>query len=186
MRGIFTIPNQLTFVRMLLVPVFITLLIYRFWLPALLVFTVASVTDAADGYLARKLNQRTPVGVVLDPLADKLMMDSSYLVLAEEGMLPPWLAILVVSRDVLLVGGVVLIKLFSDKGVKVEPSIFGKITTFFQILTVICVLGTKVFALKCVALLWLLYLLTAFFTVLSGYTYLRKGWEYLNGASQSS
>lgn len=148
MNDILTIPNQLTILRMLLVPVFVTCLIYQWWVPALSFFVIASVTDAADGYLARKLNQKSSLGVVLDPLADKLMMVSSYVVLSGERLIPPWLTVIVVSRDVLLIGGVVFLKLFAQNNVKIEPSLLGKGTTFSQILTVNMVLLHKILKAK--------------------------------------
>lgn len=186
MDSIFTIPNQLTLLRMVLVPVFVTLLIYQLWVPALLVFVVASATDALDGYLARRLNQKSALGAVIDPLADKVMMVSSYVVLSEQGLIPPWLTVMVVSRDVLLVGGVVFLKLFSSADIRIEPIVEGKLTTFFQILTVFFTLTSKIAGSKAKGLMWMLYACTAFMTCLSGYLYLKRGWEHLNGAGKDN
>ncbi len=166
---------------MLLTPLFITLLLYRVWFPALVVFVIAAVTDAADGYFARRLNQKSTLGRVLDPVADKLLMVSTYVVLAGQGEIPVWLAVVVASRDVLIVGGVVVIKLFSTSSLKIEPSVWGKATTFFQILTVVAVLGVKVAGARGRRLLYPLYVLTSALTCVSGYLYVKRGWESLNG-----
>ncbi len=180
MDRLFTIPNQLTFLRIVLVPLFVTFVIYRMWGAALVTFVVAAATDALDGYLARRLNQRSYIGTLVDPLADKVLMGSSYVLLAQKGLIPPWLAVLVLSRDVLIVGGVVLLKLFSSAELAISPSLWGKLTTLFQVVTVVVVLCTKVFGCS-IHYAYPLYLVTSLLTVVSGYLYFRQGWEAVNG-----
>ncbi len=181
MRQILSIPNQLTFLRMFLVPLFITSLIYKRWILGLSLFVCAAVTDALDGFLARRLNQKTTLGTIMDPLADKIMMAASYITLSEFEVIPPWLTVAVVSRDVLLVGGVIILKLFSVDNVKIEPSKLGKATTFFQIITVIAALVHKIKGSSSQFFMYLLYLVTLIFTVVSGYQYFRKGLVFIYG-----
>ena len=99
---ILTVPNQLTFLRLAFLPFFIIAIHYERYDWALGILMVAGVSDGLDGLLARGLNQRTPLGAYLDPIADKLLLSSSYFVLALKGKIAWWLAILVLGRDVLL------------------------------------------------------------------------------------
>ena len=175
MKSFLSIPNQLTFLRMFLVPLFVTALIYRKWKLSFAVFLVAAATDAMDGFLARKLNQKTSLGKVIDPLADKVMMVSAFIALSELGVMPAWLTVVVVSRDALLVGGVIILKLFSIDGVEIEPSKVGKATTFFQVLAVSVSILSKIFEKKMKVVLLPVYVLTFSFTVLSGVQYFSRG-----------
>ena len=99
---IFTVPNELTFLRLAFLPFFIIAIKYGAYEWGLGILIVASLTDGLDGFLARTLDQRTALGAYLDPIADKLLMSSSFLVLALKGKIGWWLAILVLGRDVLL------------------------------------------------------------------------------------
>ena len=99
---IFTVPNQLTFLRLGFLPLFIILVFYRRYSWALAILVVAGLTDGLDGLLARSLNQKTTLGAYLDPIADKLLLSSSFVVLAFEGQIRWWLTILVLGRDVLI------------------------------------------------------------------------------------
>src|SRR5579871_2327186 len=99
---ILTVPNQLTFLRLGFLPFFIIAIKYDRYDWALSILIVAGLTDSLDGLLARGLNQRTPLGAYLDPIADKLLMSSSYFVLALKGKIGWWLAIMILGRDVLL------------------------------------------------------------------------------------
>ncbi|MGB8523816.1 MAG: CDP-alcohol phosphatidyltransferase family protein, partial [Candidatus Acidiferrales bacterium] len=99
---ILTVPNQLTFLRLAFLPVFIITIHYERYGWAIVILIVAGLTDGLDGWLARGLNQKTPLGAYLDPIADKLLVSSSYLVLALHNKIAWWLAILVLGRDVSL------------------------------------------------------------------------------------
>jgi cardiolipin synthase (CMP-forming) len=99
---------------------------------AALIFLVAALSDALDGYVAKRFNVVTPLGAVLDPIADKVLMDSLFLTLAFEGHLPDWIALLVIGRDLLIVGGTLLLRLFAGR-FRVEPLFLGKASTFLQI-----------------------------------------------------
>jgi cardiolipin synthase len=140
---IFTVPNELTFLRLAFLPFFIIAIKYDHYAIALAILVVAGLTDALDGVLARELNQKTPLGAYLDPIADKLLLSSSYFVLALKGDIGWWLAILVLGRDVLLLAACAVILL--TVGYRpFPPSIWGKATTFFEILLIVMVLVVAV------------------------------------------
>jgi len=136
---IFTVPNELTLLRLAFLPFFIIAIKYDRFFVALAILVLGGFTDALDGFLARSLNQKTAVGAYLDPIADKLLMSSSYVVLAFKGRIGWWLAILVLGRDVLLLvaSAVILITVGYRP---FPPSIWGKLTTAFEIFLVILVL----------------------------------------------
>lgn len=129
------LPNGITLLRILVIPFFVMLLIYGMAGWALGVFVLTAITDAIDGYIARTRKQRTPLGTVLDPLADKLLLTTAFITLAYLRILPAWLAILVVSRDVIIVFGSLLLHVITG-GLRIEPTIMGKGTTITQVLTV--------------------------------------------------
>jgi cardiolipin synthase len=113
------LPNILTLFRVLLVPVFIALVLdgRLYW--AAIVFLLASITDAVDGFIARRFDLMTPLGAIMDPVADKLLLTSAYLVLAYEGLVPAWLFFVIIFRDLVM------------------PTYLGKFTTVLQVTTVI-------------------------------------------------
>jgi len=136
---ILTVPNQLTFLRLAFLPFFIIAIQYDRYVLALGILVAGGLTDALDGLLARELNQKTALGAYLDPIADKLLLSSSYFVLALKGRIAWWLAILVLGRDVLLLVACAVILL--TVGYRAfPPSIWGKATTFFEILLIVLVL----------------------------------------------
>ena len=140
---IFTVPNELTFLRLAFLPFFIIAIKYGRYGVALGILVLAGVTDGLDGLLARGLNQRTPLGAYLDPIADKLLLSSSYFVLALKGKIGWWLAILVLGRDVLLLTACAVILL--TVGYRpFPPSIWGKAATFFELLLIVLVLVVAV------------------------------------------
>src|SRR2546425_4048587 len=114
MRGrIWTVPNQITLLRLGFLPFFLILISYEHYRWALLVLILAALSDACDGLIARKFNQRSSLGAFLDPIADKLLLSSSFIILAMEKKLAWWLTILVLSRDVLILIVAVVIILIS-------------------------------------------------------------------------
>ena len=136
---IFTVPNQLTFLRLAFLPFFLIAIEYERYDWALGILILAGLSDGLDGLLARGLNQRTPLGAYLDPIADKLLLSSSYLMLALKGRIGWWLAILVLGRDVLLLVACAVILL--TVGYRpFPPSVWGKLTTAFEIFLIILVL----------------------------------------------
>src|SRR5208282_683233 len=136
---ILTVPNQLTFLRLAFLPFFIIAIKYGRYGLALGILVAGGLTDALDGLLARTLNQKTALGAYLDPIADKLLLSSSYLVLALKGKIGWWLAILVLGRDVLILVACAVI-LLTVGSRPFPPSIWGKATTFFEIFLVTLVL----------------------------------------------
>jgi cardiolipin synthase len=136
---IFTVPNELTLLRLAFIPFFIIAIKYDRFFLALAILVVSGLTDAFDGYLARSLDQKTALGAYLDPIADKLLMSSSYLVLALKGRIGWWLAILVLGRDVLLLVACAVI-LITVGYRPFPPSIWGKMATAFEIFLIILVL----------------------------------------------
>jgi cardiolipin synthase len=164
------VPNLLTLLRILLVPVFVGLVMVENFSTATVIFAVAGLTDALDGYIAKRFTQRTNLGAWLDPFADKFLLVSAFVVLTINGWIPAFLCVLVISRDVVIIGGIVMLQLFGRK-VEIAPSLAGKLTTALQILTVIYALLTggkpgEVFTA--------LILLTALITVYSGFYYVRR------------
>ena len=139
MRGrIWTVPNQITLLRLGFLPIFLILISYEEYGWALVVLVVAGLSDGIDGLLARKLNQRSSLGAYLDPIADKLLLSSSFVILAFKKEIAWWLTIIVLSRDVLiLVVAVVIILIWGYR--PFPPSLLGKMTTFFQIVLVFTV-----------------------------------------------
>src|SRR5580704_15678292 len=136
---ILTVPNELTLLRLEFLPFFIIAIKYDRYDAALGILIAAGISDGLDGLLARVLNQKTPLGAYLDPIADKLLLSSSYFVLALKMKIAWWLAILVLGRDVLLLMACAVILL--TVGYRpFPPSIWGKATTFFEILLVTLVL----------------------------------------------
>jgi cardiolipin synthase (CMP-forming) len=99
---------------------------------AALIFVIAALSDGLDGYVAKRFNAVTPLGAVLDPIADKLLMDSLFITLALEGHLPPWVALLVLARDLLIVAGTLALRYLAGR-FRVEPLFLGKVSTFMQI-----------------------------------------------------
>src|SRR4026208_381888 len=99
------LPNCLTLFRILTIPVFLELLAYHFFWEALLVFAIGGFTDFLDGFVARRMNQQTAVGAYLDPVADKLLIVTSFIMLGSMDGIPVWLAVIVVARDILILLG---------------------------------------------------------------------------------
>jgi cardiolipin synthase len=130
------IPNVLTLLRILAVPLFLSLLVEgeNDW--ALAIFILAGVTDGIDGMLARLWRQRTELGAHMDPLADKLLVVSSFIALGIMGLVPRPLMIVVITRDVVILGGFLLTAALVGKSMEMAPSIWGKLTTFTQLLSV--------------------------------------------------
>jgi cardiolipin synthase len=172
------IPNLLSIGRILCVPLFIILLLHHLYGWALFTFVAASITDAVDGLLARMLKQKTVLGSYLDPAADKLLNASSYIALAVMNLLPSWIAVIVVSRDVIIGLGLMILFLTSHP-LEIRPSIASKLTTTFQLCTVIFALGSAYVA-PLPNLLGFLIWATAIGTVVSGLQYIARGVRIFN------
>jgi cardiolipin synthase len=167
------VPNSLTILRILLIPVFIGLLVYERYEYSLAVLLIAGITDSLDGTIARVANQRTRLGAYLDPLADKLLLTSGFITLSALHLVPLWIAILVVSRDMMLLTGTLLARL-TESRVDISPTLLGKGTTLFQLAYLVLVVTLTARHMDLRLLQPLLYLVVGF-TVLSGFHYLYRG-----------
>jgi cardiolipin synthase len=168
--GLFTLPNLITLARLLAVPAAVWLILQHRLDLAFLLFVGAGVSDALDGWLARVWNARSALGALLDPLADKALLVSVYVTLAAIGVLPDWLAILVVFRDLLIVGGVLFLWVLGIPA-RIRPLLISKANTFAQIALAALALLLKGFALAAPSLLEGLIWLVAFTTFASGAAY---------------
>jgi cardiolipin synthase (CMP-forming) len=146
---IVTVPNLLTVFRMVLIPVFASLLFYQRFILALAIFVLAGVTDGLDGLLARRFNQKSQLGTILDPIADKLMLVTSFVVLSMRSVFPQplpthlpvpfWVTVSVISRDVFILVGAAAINIVTGfRGFR--PSLLGKINTTVQIFAIAAII----------------------------------------------
>src|SRR5213594_3177784 len=126
------LPNSLTILRILLIPVFIGFLLYERYEYSLAVLLLAGLTDGLDGTIARVANQRTRLGAYLDPVADKLLLTSGFVTLSVLHLVPSWIAIVVVSRDMMLMTGTLLARL-TESQLDISPTLLGKGTTLVQL-----------------------------------------------------
>jgi cardiolipin synthase len=140
-----SVPNIITLIRILLTPLLIYLLLDHRIGQALIVFFIAGVTDALDGLIARLFDQKSKLGAYLDPLADKLLLGSSFLLLGYLGLIPKWLVVIAVSRDVIISLGVVTM-LLHQVPLEINPSFLSKLTTLVQIVTVCASLSSFYFS----------------------------------------
>lgn len=139
-----TLANQLTILRMLLIPAFVLLVVYEHLGAALAVFVVAGLTDALDGLIARTAGQRTSLGAWLDPMADKLLLVTTFIVLTLPGLplqhhVPLWLTVLIISRDVVIVSVVAVVNLAIGHRT-FSPSVWGKLATASYIVLVVVIM----------------------------------------------
>ena len=186
-----TFANKITFIRIFNVPVFILLLLYYknsvtlenptelFRYCAIFVFIVTIFLDVLDGYLARIRNEITKLGSVLDPIADKYLLISAFILLSGNSIgtthphLPVWFVLLVISRDILLIAGALIIKLFAGS-IHVQARILGKAATFFQtaVITIVLFKADGIFLTTSV-------IAAALFTLTSAVQYIIEGYHQL-------
>jgi cardiolipin synthase len=172
------LPNFISVARIILVPLFIILSINQDFGWALFIFVVAAISDAVDGLLARLLQQRTVLGSYLDPAADKLLTTSAYVILAILNIIPGWLAVIVVSRDVIIILGIMILFLTSHS-LEIRPSIASKLTTILQFATVVSALLSK-YTFQVPWLFDFLIWGTAVATVVSGMHYVGRAIKIFN------
>ena len=172
------LPNSLTILRILLVPLFVGFLLYERYDYSLGVLLLAGLTDGLDGTIARVANQRTRLGAFLDPLADKLLLTSGFVTLSILHLVPLWTAILVVSRDLILMTGTLLVQL-TESRVDISPTLLGKGTTVFQLayILLVVILASRHMDLR---LIQPLLYLTVALTLVSGFHYLYRGFVHLS------
>lgn len=140
-RYALNLPNLITMARILCVPLIVWTITAGHMLPAFLLFLLAGISDAVDGFLAKRFNMATELGALLDPIADKALIVSIYVALAFTEAVPRWLVILVVSRDILIVGGF-LVAMLMDRPMAVRPHPVSKLNTVAQIVLAGTVLGS--------------------------------------------
>jgi cardiolipin synthase len=166
------LPNFISLARLLTVPVIVWLMVEGEWYWAFVLFCVSGVSDAIDGFLAKRFNMQTRLGRYLDPIADKSLLVAIYVTLGIQGLVPTWLVILVVSRDLLIVGGALLLYALNLSH-EPKPLLISKVNTAMQIGLAAAILAQLGLALPVLAVLsdWLV-ILVAFTTVVSGASYL--------------
>ena len=171
------VPNFITLIRIILVPVMLIFMLEGRDLLALLTFAVAAISDGLDGFIARVFKQKTRLGAFLDPIADKLLLSTAFIVLAIYDLAPNWLAVMVTSRDLLILTGIGILAWDSDFP-NIKPTLDGKATTFFQIVTIGFLLAHNYLQ----PFQWLhspLILCTAVLTAISGVRYIIIGFRIL-------
>lgn len=167
------LPNYITLLRIILIPFFINFMIYGYYGSALIVFLSACVTDALDGLIARMTKTQTELGAFFDPIADKLLIISAFITLVVFKMLPVWFAIIVMSRDAILIIGSIALY-FSGHQFTARPSIIGKLTTVFQLASIILPLIARSHKIDSRVMISL-FLCTAACTLASGSQYVIRG-----------
>lgn len=175
------IANIITVARLLAVPAVLYCLLHGDMRAAFYIFLFAGISDAVDGALARLLDQRTELGAWMDPLADKLLMVSVFVMLAWLGFIPDWLVFLAVTRDLLIVGGFIVSTLIGNP-IRVKPLMVSKANTAAQIVLVVLVLSNQAFALGLAMPLAAMLVITALLTFASGASYLVVWMRHIAGS----
>jgi len=196
-----TTANKITVIRILMIPVFVTLAIYygesiqegspQDWMrfTAIAVFLLAALSDGLDGYVARRYNQRSSLGVILDPIADKGLLLSGIITLSisnwsqvdpHYGKFPAWFPVLVITRDVVIVTGSLLLHVLNGK-VRVRPSWTGKVATVLQMAAIAWVM----LQIRIPPLIYIVFA-AGFFTLVSGVIYFRNGLRQLSAEGHAN
>lgn len=169
-----TIPNIITIARLIIVPLVIVLIGQEGWPLAFVLFVVAGVSDGVDGFIAKRFDMRSEFGAYIDPLADKALLVSIYVALSIVNVLPGWLAVVVVSRDAMIVAAIIVSWLM-ERPVAIRPLIVSKLNTAAQIGFAALVLGTKAFDVDLPGLERIGMWIVAVLTIASAGAYL-AGW----------
>lgn len=178
-----SIPNLITIGRVIMIPIIFWLLVSGQTRGAFFLFVLAGITDAVDGWLAKSWNMKTELGAYLDPMADKLLIVSIYVALGVAAELPSWLVIAVVSRDILIVLGVVLSWII-DQPVAIQPHVVSKANTASQLLLAALVLADEGFDLDLDAVRTVLIWVTALLTASSLAVYVRAWVAHIAGGDR--
>jgi cardiolipin synthase len=167
------IPNLITAIRIILAPVFLIYLINNQFMVALILFLICAVSDGLDGVLARVLSQKSKLGAYMDPLADKLVLVAAFVALSIIGILPPWLAVTVITRDTLILLGISVLFL-NRLEIIIKPSFLSKMTTWAQFATVLIVLSESYLPFTTRLYPYIFYV-TGLLTISSGLHYMYRG-----------
>ncbi|MBU0480127.1 MAG: CDP-alcohol phosphatidyltransferase family protein [Proteobacteria bacterium] len=178
------LPNLITLIRIILVPVMVIFLLAGKHGHALVVFVIAVISDGVDGFIARAFKQKTSLGAFLDPLADKLLLTTAYIILSVYHFVPVWLAVMIVSRDVIILSGLAVLSAY-DRFPDIKPTIDSKITTFFQMSTVVYLLAYNHAAADSRFGAYLM-LVTALMTAISGTRYIIIGFRLYDRINEES
>lgn len=176
-----SIPNLITLARILLVPVVVWAIATGQILLAFLLFLAAGISDGVDGFLAKRFGWKTELGAYLDPLADKVLIVSIYVSLGITGVIPLWIVILVVSRDIMIVGAIILSWLI-DQPVQIKPLMVSKANTAAQIVFACLVLGSRGLGVDIEPVLTMVMVLVAVLTLVSVALYLAEWVRHMNSA----
>jgi cardiolipin synthase len=179
-----TIPNLITALRIILAPVFVIYLINDRLNAALVVFLICMISDGIDGMVARLFNQKSRLGAYLDPLADKTLLVTAFVLLAVRGYLPSWLTVAAIARDVMILLGVLVFHL-NRMEIKIRPSAVSKINTCFQFITLSMVLLKGCILFPSV-IYDALYYVTAALTIGSGLHYMLYGLKAMGEGTGNS
>lgn len=170
--------NKITISRIILTPFFITAIVYSRMEIALAFFVLAIISDGLDGFIARTRNEKTILGTILDPIADKILLISAFICLAmvtnlpANFRMPPYVPIIIISRDAIIALGSIMIHVIKGD-VKIEPSFWGKLTTFFQMMTIVSILVKFAYS----QIVWDI---ATVLTIISGADYIFKGSRVLS------
>jgi cardiolipin synthase len=178
-----TLPNLITLARICLVPVIIGCVISGAWMSAFWLFLAAGLSDGVDGFIAKRFNQRSELGAILDPLADKALLVSLTIALAASGALPAWLTILIVFRDVMIIAGILVAWLMSHP-LAIKASALSKLNTAAQIALVQLVLFARGFGFELDRFIAIGVGVVAILTLGSAADYLRR-WVVHMGADRA-
>jgi cardiolipin synthase (CMP-forming) len=173
-----TIPNLITIARLIAVPLIVLLIGQGSWGLAFTVFVAAGISDAVDGFIARRFDMRSEFGAYLDALADKALLVSIYVTLSVTGVLPGWLAILVVSRDLMIISAI-LVSWLMGRPLAIKPMFVSKLNTGAQIVFAALVLGTKAVILEAPTLYGIGMVLVAALTIVSAAAYLARWMRHM-------
>lgn len=172
------IPNTLTLIRIILIPVFVTAIIYKRYDYALYLFGIAAITDMLDGLIARITGQKTALGTFLDPLADKFLLVTSFILFSIYGLIPKWLTITIISRDIIVITGWIVLYVITHTK-NIETTLMGKLAIAFQLILIFYVLlEINMPSLPDVRIY--LHWFTAIFTIISGLHYIYRGFKQSN------
>lgn len=180
-----TIPNFITIARLIGVPLIVWLLIADRFVEATILFVLAGISDAADGFIAKRFGATSELGAYLDPVADKALLVSVFVTLGLRGALPAWLIVIVVSRDLFIIGGILLSYVLSNP-MPVHPLIVSKVNTAAQIVLIALVLADRSGEMGLVWPIWLAVFAVAVLTVVSAGAYLIEWVRHMAGGSANA
>lgn len=176
-----TVPNFLTLARIFITPAFVVAYFSENYILALILFVLAGITDGLDGFLARILKQRSRLGAMIDPLADKFLLLTTFVCLGIQGWIPFWVIVVVITRDIIIIGGLFVLHIFGvNVKNKISPTIDSKLNTLFQIILLLAAMtgytfGISGFIISASILAYVVGCLTIF----SGIRYVLLGFSFM-------